>query len=100
MENEHKSSWKGCIIFGIINILLVLLCTKLNVMIISTGMMLLIAAGIYVSVQSAKEDFGAGLRAQALGCVVGLLVNAGAAVLYVVNILLGLINTVMRLLGR
>jgi hypothetical protein len=100
MENEHKSSWKGCIIFGIINILLVLLCTKLNVMIISTGMMLLIAAGIYVSVQSAKEDFGAGLSAQALGCVVGLLVNAGAAVLYVVNILLGLINTVMRLFGR
>jgi hypothetical protein len=32
-----------------------------------------------------------------LGCVIGLLVNVGAGVLYVVNILMGLLNMIMQL---
>jgi hypothetical protein len=64
---------------------------------ISTAMILLIIIGIAVSAQSVKEDFAAGLKVKALGCVIGLLVNVGAGVLYVVNILMGLLNMIMQL---
>ncbi|SEL19426.1 hypothetical protein [Ruminococcus albus] len=95
-EQNAKSSWKGCIIFGIINILLVFLCTKLNIMLVSTAMMLLIIVGVAVSAKSVKEDFNAGYKLSAIGCAIGVLLNCGAGVLYVVNILMGLVSMIMK----
>lgn len=95
-EQDSKPSWKGCIIFGIINILLVLLCTKLNIMLVSTAMMLLIIVGVAVSAKSVKEDFNTGYKLSAIGCAIGVLLNCGAGVLYVVNILMGLVSMIMK----
>ena len=97
MEEENKASCKGDIIFGLINILLVLLCTKLNIILISSAMVLLIIIGIAVSAQSVKENFAAGHKLAAIGCGVGVLLQCAAAVLYVVNILMGLLGMIMQL---
>lgn len=62
MEEKNKiptPQWKGCIIFGIVNIGLVLLCTKLNVIMLSVSLILLIAAGVVTTIQSIKEDWQA-----------------------------------------
>lgn len=67
--------WKGCIIFGIVNIGLVLLCTKLNIIILSVSLILLIAAGVVTTMQSIKEDWQEGFKLSAVGCVIGLLLN-------------------------
>lgn len=94
--NETKPSWKGCIIFGIINILLVLLCTKLSIVLVSTAMILLIITGIAVAVKSIKEDSEAGFKLSALGCVVGLLLQCVAGVLYVFNIVSNIISPFIK----
>ena len=90
-----KPSWKGCIIFGIINLLLVLLCTKLNIILVSAALVLLIIAGIVVSAQSIKEDFKSGFKISAIGCVIGLLLQLFAGALYVFNILSGIIALIL-----
>lgn len=89
-------SWKGCIIFGIINLLLVFLCTKLNILLISTALILLIITGFAITAKSVKEDWSAGFRLSALGCVIGLLLQCAAAVLYVFNILSGIISMFIK----
>ena len=94
--NEQKPSWKGCIVFGIINILLVLLCTKLNIILISTAMILLIIIGIAVTAKSVKEDRESGFKLSALGCVVGLLLQCVAGVLYVFNIVSNIISPFVK----
>ncbi|HEZ7990260.1 MAG TPA: hypothetical protein RWO66_04770 [Ruminococcus sp.] len=91
-EKEPSPSWKGCIIFSAVNILLVLLCTKLNVVIISTTLALLIVVGVVVSLQSIKEDWQNGFKLSVIGCVSGLLLNCFAAILYIFNILSNIIN--------
>ena len=96
-NNESKPQWKGCVIFGLINIALVLLCTKLNIIMISAAMILLIVIGVAVTVQSVKEDWREGFKASAFGCVIGLLLNCFAAVLYVFNILSGVIGMIAEL---
>ncbi len=90
--NEQKPSWKGCIVFGILNILLVLLGTKLSIVLISTAMILLIITSIAVTAKSVKEDMAAGFRLSALGCVVGLLLQCIAGVLYVFNVVSNIIS--------
>ncbi|MBR3635383.1 MAG: hypothetical protein IKN47_04225 [Lachnospiraceae bacterium] len=90
--NETKPQWKGCVIFGLINIALVLLCTKLNIIMVSAVMILLIVIGVAVTIQSLKEDWREGFKASAVGCVIGLLLNCFAGVLYIFNILSGLIG--------
>ena len=50
-NKELKPQWKGCIIFGIVNIIFVLLCTKLNIVMLSVALILLIAAGVVTTVQ-------------------------------------------------
>ena len=72
-NKESKPQWKGCIIFGIINIIFVLLCTKLNIVMLSVALILLIAAGVVTTIQSIKEDWKEGFKGSAIGCVVGLL---------------------------
>jgi hypothetical protein len=86
MKNP-KPQWKGCIVFGIINILLVILCTKMNIVMISIAMILLIAAGIVATAQSVKEDWQQGFKLSAIGCAMGVLLNCLAGALYVFNIL-------------
>lgn len=95
MEEKNKiptPQWKGCIIFGIVNIGLVLLCTKLNVIMISAILILLIAAGVVTTIQSIREDWQEGFKLSVVGCVIGLLLNCFAAVLYVFNILASIIG--------
>ena len=91
MESDKTPtpSWKGCILFGIVNLILVWLCTKLNIILISMVMMLLLLTGIVVSFQSAREDWHKGFKLSAVGCVGGLLFHVVAGTLYVINILLG-----------
>lgn len=99
MEEKKKIStpqWKGCIIFGIVNIGLVLLCTKLNIIMLSVSLILLIAAGVVITMQSIKEDWREGFKLSVVGCVIGLLLNCFAAVLYVFNILAGIIGMFSR----
>lgn len=97
MEEKNsipKQQWKGCIIFGLVNIGLVLLCTKLNITMFSVSMILLIAAGVWSTVQSIKEDWKEGFKLSAFGCVVGLLLNVFSVVLYVYNILLNVLGLI------
>ena len=61
-NKESKPQWKGCIIFGIINIVFVLLCTKLNIVMLSVALILLIAAGVVTTIQSIKEDWQEGFK--------------------------------------
>lgn len=91
-NNVPKPQWKGCIIFGLVNIGLVLLCTKLNIIMISVAMILLIAAGVWITFQSIKEDWKEGFKLSVFGCVAGLLLNCFSAVLYVYNILSNLLG--------
>lgn len=92
---EHNSqptpSWKGCIIFGIVNIGLVLLCTKLQVMILSASLVLMILCGVAVTAQFIKEDWKAGFKMSAIGCSIGFIFQCCACVLYIVNILSSLV---------
>ena len=91
-NKELKPQWKGCIIFGIVNIIFVHLCTKLNIVMLSVALILLIAAGVVTTIQSIKEDWKAGFKGSAIGCVVGLLLNLLAAILYVFNVLSSILN--------
>ncbi|MBQ9935824.1 MAG: hypothetical protein IJO70_08255 [Lachnospiraceae bacterium] len=91
-DNKDSSLWKECIIFGVVNILLVLLATKLNIMLISVAMILLIVAGVVVSAQYIKKEWNEGFKISAVGCVIGFLLHCGAGVLYVFSILMGIIG--------
>ncbi|MBR6400792.1 MAG: hypothetical protein IKS17_06170 [Firmicutes bacterium] len=91
-EQKHTPEWKGCIAFGIFNIILVLICTKLNIVFISSAMVLLIIVGAAVSLKSAKEDMEFGFKASAAGCAAGFLLQIFAGVLYVFNIISGFIG--------
>lgn len=95
-ENKTpKPSWKGILIFGIVDFALVLLATRVfNIVFISTGLMIVILAGIVVSVSSIKEDWINGFKMSIIGDIVGLLFQFGAVALYIMSIfssLLGLI---------
>lgn len=59
---------------------------------LSVSLILLIAAGVVTAIQSIKEDGQEGFKLSVVGCVIGLLLNCFAAVLYVFNILAGIIG--------
>lgn len=101
MENDKTPtpSWKGCILFGIVNLVLVWLCTRLNILLISVAMMLLLLTGVVVSFQSVKEDWHKGFKLSAVGCVGGLLFHVVAGTLYVISILLGVTSPLLRILS-
>ena len=94
MEEDKKKSisWKACIILGLINIVLVFLCTKLSIILISAGLAVLIVFGVIASFESFKEEWSSENKGSAILCGIGLLINAGAGVLYAMNILSGIIN--------
>lgn len=56
------------------------------------ALILLIAAGVVTTIQSIKEDWKEGFKGSAIGCVVGLLLNCFAAILYVFNVLSSILN--------
>ena len=94
-NKDPKPQWKECFVFGIINVLLVLLCTKLKVTMISVALILLIAAGVVATIKTVKEDWQEGFKASAIGCIFGLILHIVAAVLYMINVLgniLGVFN--------
>lgn len=90
-NKEPEPQWKGCIIFGIVNIVLVLLATKLNIVLISAALILIIAACFCATIQLAKEDWQNNFKISAVGCLAGLMLNCFATVLYVFNILSNII---------
>lgn len=98
-KKVQTPSWKGCIILGIINIIGVFLCTALNLMLVSTPMIILIIVGVGVSISSIKEDYLAGFKISVIGCAIGLLLNLFAGALYVFKILSGVIALFLQL-GR
>ena len=87
-ENKTpKPSWKGILIFGIVDFALVLLATRVfNIVFISTGLMIVILTGIVVSVSSIKEDWINGFKMSIIGDIVGLLFQFGAVALYIMSI--------------
>lgn len=91
-SKESKPQWKGCIIFGIINIGFVLLCTKLNFVMLSVALILLIVIGVVTTIQSIREDWKAGYKISTLGCAIGLLLNCFAVVLYIINVLSSILS--------
>ncbi|MBR5897506.1 MAG: hypothetical protein IKZ39_07815 [Lachnospiraceae bacterium] len=100
MEENKKTpapSWKGCIIFGLVVVALVLLATKLKVVLFSAALILLIVAGIVTSAKSVAEDWKEGFKVSAAGCVIGLLLNCLAAVLYVIGIVSPFVEIIARL---
>lgn len=97
VQKGSDSSWKGCIIFGGINILLVLFCTMLRRVLLSFGMILLIIVGFIVSVNLIKENWKEGLRTSVIGCSIGLILHCFAAYLYATNIWTALVNTFLKI---
>lgn len=96
-QKELDSSWKECIIFGVINILLVLFCTMLRRVLLSFGMILLIIFGFIFSVRLIKENWKEGLKKSVIGCGIGLSLHCLAAYLYAVNVWTALVNTFLKL---
>lgn len=94
---EPTPSWKGCIIFGIINILLVLLATNIRVILISLSLILILIIGMATSVHSMKADWKMGFKISSIGCVVGLLLHLCALILYVCNIASGILAIFLRI---
>ena len=95
MEGKQKAptpQWKGCVIIGFVNIVLVFLATALGVTFISTALAVLIVIGVLYSLDGVKEDWKAGFKASSFGCIAGFLLNGFAAFLYVSKILSGLIG--------
>ncbi len=91
-SKKHIPSWKGCIIFGIINIGCVLLCTKLGITLISTSLILSLIIGLIISIEGIIADWKKGLKTSSLGCCIGLVIQLLAMKLYVSDILMSLLN--------
>ena len=89
MENEeHKPSWKFCVGIGIVNLILVFL---------SGGLVIFIIIGIIGSGTFIVQDWKAGFKRSAIGCLVGLVLNGIACEIYVSTILMTLIGSITRL---
>lgn len=93
---EPAPSWKGCIGFAVFNLLLTLLCTKLGIILVSTGLVLILILGIGFSIQCIREDWKWDFKASAVVCVVGLALQCGITVLYAYDIIRGLIAQFIR----
>ena len=91
-SSTPSPSWKDCIIFGVVNVGLVLLCTKLPIMILSLSLGLLLIGGVIVTPKFIKDDWKAGYKISAFGCIIGFLLQCLACALYVVNVLSNFIS--------
>lgn len=87
---------KGAVIFGAINLLLVILCSWLKVFILSTAMIILLILGICVSVQGIKEAKAIAQKKQLAVDIAGLLINCAALLLYAFTFVTRLLNMILR----
>lgn len=90
-SKEYESTWKSSIVFGLICIGLVWLCTKLPIRILSVSLILILLIGVAVSAQAVKDAWKAEQRAEALLSCIGFALHIAAAVLYVIDIFQGLL---------
>ena len=98
MENEeHKPSWKFCVGIGIVNLILVFLATNFRIVFLSEGLVIFIIIGIIGSGTFIVQDWKAGFKRSAIGCLVGLVLNGIACEIYVSTILSTLIAQITRL---
>lgn len=95
-SKEPSPSWKGCIIIGLINFFLVILCTQIRIVLFSNAMILLLIGGICTTFHFIKTDWLEGFKVSAIGCVIGLIFHCVAALLYVTCILGALISPFLR----
>ena len=89
-EDEYKEptpSWKGTVIFGIVNIVCVLLATMTRTVFFSSFLVILLMFGVMFSAKCIVDDWKEGFKTSAFLCVIGTLLNVAAALIYVFTIL-------------
>lgn len=89
-EKEYKEptpSWKGTVIFGIVNIVCVLLATMTRTVFFSSFLVILLMFGVMFSAKCIVDDWKEGFKTSAFLCVIGTLLNVAAALIYVFTIL-------------
>ena len=96
-DEEHKPSWKFCVGIGIVNLILVFLATNFRIVFLSEGLVIFIIIGIIGSGTFIVQDWKAGFKRSAIGCLVGLVLNGIACEIYVSTILMTLIAQITRL---
>lgn len=89
-EDEYKEptpSWKDTVIFGIVNIVCVLLATMTRTVFFSSFLVILLMFGVMFSAKCIVDDWKEGFKTSAFLCVIGTLLNVAAALIYVFTIL-------------
>lgn len=89
-EEEYKEptpSWKDTVIFGIVNIVCVLLATMTSIVFLSSFLVILLMFGVMFSAKCIVDDWKEGFKTSAFLCVIGTLLNVAAALIYVFTIL-------------
>lgn len=90
MRREYKEptpSWKDTVIFGIVNIVCVLLATMTSIVFLSSFLVILLMFGVMFSAKCIVDDWKEGFKTSAFLCVIGTLLNVAAALIYVFTIL-------------
>ena len=88
-EKEYKEptpSWKGTVIFGIVNIVCVLLATMTRTVFFSSFLVILLMFGVMFSAKCIVDDWKEGFKTSAFLCVIGTLLNVAAALILAVTI--------------
>ena len=89
-EDEYKEptpSWKDTVLFGIVNIVCVLLATMTSIVFLSSFLVILLMFGVMFSAKCIVDDWKEGFKTSAFLCVIGTLLNVAAALIYVFTIL-------------
>ena len=89
-EYEYKEptpSWKDTVIFGIVNIVCVLLATMTSIVFLSSFLVILLMFGVMFSAKCIVDDWKEGFKTSAFLCVIGTLLNVAAALIYGFTIL-------------
>lgn len=89
-EEEYKEptpSWKDTVIFGIVNIVCVLLATMTSIVFLSSFLVILLMFGVMFSAKCIVDDWKEGFKTSAFLCVIGTLLKVAAALIYVFTIL-------------
>lgn len=90
-QDDGGVSAGAALVLGVINIVLVIICTNFRVKILSTGLLVFLMLGFYGGYCTIKEGFDQKRIKGMIAGVLGLLLNAAAAILYAVNIIGSLI---------
>lgn len=91
-ETDEEDSGKGVIIFGLINIVLVVIHSRIRVFLISSAMILLLGTGIAISVDAYKK----GKKViGGMGCILNMI----AILIYGGEFILIIIYSIRKFLG-